>query len=59
MAPDARRSGLASVLLRALFQHCADEYEEGVMALVVPELSGLQRIAAATRHYVLFARQID
>jgi hypothetical protein len=54
-----RGSGLASALIRAVFQHCADDYEEGVIAIVVRELSGLQRIGPPTRQYALFARQID
>ena len=56
MAPEVRRTGLVSALLRALFEHCVQEYADGVMAIVVEELVALQRIAPPTRRHALFAR---
>jgi hypothetical protein len=59
MAPDVRRAGLASALVRVLFEHCVEEYEEGVIAIVVQDLSALQKIAGPTRRYALFGRPLD
>jgi hypothetical protein len=56
MAPEVRRTGLTSALLRAIFEHCVEGYDEGVMAIVVEELAALQRIAPPTRRHALFAR---
>jgi GNAT superfamily N-acetyltransferase len=58
-APDARHTGLASALLRAAIEHCVEEYEEAVIAIVVEELSALQKLGAPTRRYALFGRSID
>jgi len=58
-APEVRRTGLASALMRAAFEHCVAEYEEGVLAVIVEELGALQKIGPPTRHYALFARVLD
>jgi hypothetical protein len=59
LAPGARRTGLVSALVRAAFEHCIEEYEEGVMAILVDDLTALQRVAPATRWYTLFGRPLD
>jgi hypothetical protein len=59
MAPEVRRTGLASALVRAVFEHCVEEYDEGVMAIVVEDLAALQKIAPPTRRHSLFARLLD
>jgi hypothetical protein len=58
MAPGVRRTGLVGALVRAAFEHCVEQYEEGVMAIVVDGLAALQRVAPATRRYTLFGRQL-
>jgi len=57
-APDARRTGVASALLRAAFEHCVENYDEGVLAVIVQELRSLQKIGAPTRRYALYGRQL-
>ena len=58
LSPEARGSGLVSAMLRAVFQHCVDEYAEGVLAPMVPELTPLQKIGSPTRRYALYGRPI-
>jgi hypothetical protein len=58
MSPGVRRTGLVGALARAAIEHCVEEYEEGVMAIVVGGLAALQRIAPATRRYTLFGRPL-
>jgi GNAT superfamily N-acetyltransferase len=57
-APEARKTGVASALLRAAIQHCVDNYDEGVLSIIVQELRSLQKIGAATRRYALYGRQL-
>lgn len=59
MAPSVRGTGLTSALIRAVFEHCVEEYDEGVMAIVVDDLAALQKIAPPTRRYALFGRRLD
>ncbi|MGB2716275.1 MAG: hypothetical protein WBC51_18980 [Vicinamibacterales bacterium] len=59
MAADVRKTGLVSALIRAAFEHGVEEYQEGVMAIVVDDLAALQRVAPATRRYTLFGRTLD
>jgi GNAT superfamily N-acetyltransferase len=59
MAPDVRRTGLASALVRSVFEHCVEGYEEGVIAIVVEDLAALQKVGPPTRRYALFGRLLD
>ena len=42
-----------------MLERCANPYSEDVMALIVPEFTALNKIAALTRQYQLFERSRD
>jgi GNAT superfamily N-acetyltransferase len=54
LSPDARGHGLATWLVQRMLQHCADDYSEGVMALIIEEFTAVRQVAPPTRHYALF-----
>jgi hypothetical protein len=59
LTPEARGTGVVGWLTREMLQYCADNYQEGVMAVIVQEWGALQKVAPATRAYALYARQLD
>ena len=59
LSPEARGLGLAGWVVRRMFEHCADDYGEGIAALIVQDFRPLRQVAPATREYALFERSLD
>jgi hypothetical protein len=59
MAPEVRRTGLASALLRVSIEHCVEHYEEGVFAFTTQDIAAISKLGSVRRRYALFARQLD
>jgi GNAT superfamily N-acetyltransferase len=57
-APEVRRTGIASALLRTPIENCVEHYEQGVFAIVVQELGALQKLGPPTRRYALYGRPL-